>query len=150
MPLVRSSLYLYYFTIKLQFLIYFNLSLFVLFFFLFFFVIQYLDCIFFNLILHLDPYREQCLMSSNEVYLGTYGRPLDPTVYDRLISLELPPNKVQLEYIWIDGTGQNLRSKSCTHQFEPKKPEGFFYVFVILLLYFLLVIPAGFFSVVSH
>jgi glutamine synthetase len=62
-------------------------------------------------------------MSSNEVYLGTFGRSLDPTVYDRLMSLELPPNKVQLEYLWIDGTFQNLRSKSRTHQFEPKKPE---------------------------
>ena len=77
-------------------------------------------------------------MSSNEVYLGTYGRSLDPTVYDRLMSLELPPNKVQLEYLWIDGTGQNLRSKSRTHQFEPKKPEGFLihcFLFLCFLLY---------------
>lgn len=41
----------------------------------------------------------------------------------RYLSLEQPDDKVQVEYIWVDGSGQGLRSKCKTMDEEPKCPE---------------------------
>ncbi|XP_045603980.2 glutamine synthetase [Procambarus clarkii] len=44
------------------------------------------------------------------------------TVLDRYLRLPIPDNKCQVMYVWVDGSGENLRSKSRTINFIPKSP----------------------------
>nr|AGA83299.1 glutamine synthetase [Penaeus monodon] len=45
------------------------------------------------------------------------------TVLDRYLRLEIPDQKCQAMYVWVDGSGENLRSKTRTLSFIPKAPE---------------------------
>ncbi|XP_023324928.1 glutamine synthetase [Eurytemora carolleeae] len=45
------------------------------------------------------------------------------TVLERYMALSQPEDKVQCTYVWIDGTGEHLRSKTKTVNFIPKSPK---------------------------
>lgn len=49
---------------------------------------------------------------------------LNKTILDRYFRLKMPDDKIIAKYVWIDGTGEYVRSKSRTLDFIPKKPNG--------------------------
>lgn len=46
------------------------------------------------------------------------------TVLEKYMRLDQPDDRVMAEYIWIDGTGEGIRTKCKTLDFEPKDPTG--------------------------
>jgi len=55
--------------------------------------------------------------------MGTRGLGDAKSVLARYMSLPQPDQKVQCTYVWIDGTGEQLRSKTKTVGFVPKHPK---------------------------
>jgi len=49
--------------------------------------------------------------------------PTNKAVLEKYLSLDLPEQSVMAEYVWIDGTGEGVRSKCRTLEGMPKKPE---------------------------
>lgn len=49
--------------------------------------------------------------------------PTNKTVLMKYFSLQ-QQEKVQAMYVWIDGSGEGLRTKTKTLSEEPKSPEG--------------------------
>lgn len=49
---------------------------------------------------------------------------INKTILDRYLSLPLQENVVQATYVWIDGTGEDLRCKDRTLDFIPSSPKG--------------------------
>ena len=48
----------------------------------------------------------------------------EKAIQNKYLSLEQPKDRVQVMYVWIDGTGEHVRAKTKTIEQEPTKPEG--------------------------
>lgn len=68
--------------------------------------------------------------------MSSHTAATDKNVLERYMTLPLD-TKVMLEYIWIDGTGEGVRSKCRTLDFEPKSPKGKFVMMCWFLLRFI-------------
>ncbi|XP_023159299.1 glutamine synthetase 2 cytoplasmic-like isoform X1 [Ceratitis capitata] len=61
---------------------------------------------------------------SSRVLEDSPNAQLDKTILERYRNLPLKENVVQATYVWIDGTGQDLRCKDRTLDFVPSDPKG--------------------------
>jgi len=55
--------------------------------------------------------------------VGGIGVPSNPVTYEHYMSLPIPKDRVLCEYIWIGGSGQDLRCKTRTISKAPKSVE---------------------------
>ncbi|XP_045190899.1 glutamine synthetase-like [Mercenaria mercenaria] len=60
---------------------------------------------------------------STAAALRGFSASTDKNVLKQYMSLDQPDDKVMCEYLWVDGTGEGIRSKCRTLDFEPEKPE---------------------------
>lgn len=49
---------------------------------------------------------------------------INKNIIDKYFQLPQPENRILAEYIWIDGTGDNMRGKTRVLDYIPKSPQG--------------------------
>ncbi|XP_016840416.1 glutamine synthetase 2 cytoplasmic [Nasonia vitripennis] len=60
---------------------------------------------------------------SRKMLVDSPNAALDKSLLNRYLALPQPDDKIQAEYIWIDGTGEGIRSKTRTLNSIPNKPS---------------------------
>jgi hypothetical protein len=65
-----------------------------------------------------------CITMSRSMLKDSPNAALDKTLLQKYLDLPQPEDAVQAKYIWIDGTGEGLRSKTRTVNFVPKHASG--------------------------
>lgn len=77
-----------------------------------------------SLIYHVFLFIFFCRFQMSRTLESSPNALINKKVLDRYLTLELPENKIQATYIWIDGTDQNIRCKDRTLDFVPKSVKG--------------------------
>ena len=67
--------------------------------------------------------------------MADYSAATDKNAMQKYYSLPDDKELVQAMYIWIDGTGEGLRCKTKTCDFEPKSPKGKLFALLPCSLY---------------
>lgn len=69
-------------------------------------------------------YMQFNLLSVTKMLKNSPNAKLNKVVLDRYRDLEMPEGSLIATYIWIDGTGENLRCKDRTITSIPKSAKG--------------------------
>ena len=59
----------------------------------------------------------------NKFLVDSPNTSLDKSILDRYKNLDLPKDKVQVTYLWIDGTGEHIRLKDRVVNFVPQQAD---------------------------
>ena len=88
---------------------------------------------FFGIVINL-AFRSKSQNRRHDIYLQySPNANLNKDIINRFWRLPLPECRLQITYVWIDGTGENLRSKDRVFTFLARKLKGTYYSHLIIL-----------------